>query len=311
MIWSFSGYSFCKPHSASYALVSFKSAWLKSHYPAEFMAAVISNQGGFYAPFAYVSEAKRMGLSVMPPSINESDRKYTGRSTRLRIGLMQLAGLSDAGLEELLEDRKKRGPFTSFDDFVRRVRPAPSDAKILVKAGCFDAIEPGASRPELIWRLYRKGQTARLPRGKTGDLFTAGQPAGAPPNPPQYDARTILRHEAEILGFLASRHPLTLYTDQLAKIRHVKGKEIPDYGGKRITTIGWYVTGKVVSTKTRQPMEFVSFEDTTAIYETVFFPRAYRRFCQILSQSRPYVLSGKVEMSFGAASLNVDTVRLL
>ena len=78
MILSFAGSSFCKPHSASYAQVSFKSAYLRAHYPAEFMAAVISNEGGFYSPFAYLSEARRIGLELLPPDINASTWQYTG-----------------------------------------------------------------------------------------------------------------------------------------------------------------------------------------------------------------------------------------
>ena len=80
MILSFAGYSFCKPHSASYALVSFKSAYLRAHHPAEFMAAVVSNGGGYYSAFAYISECRRMGLKVLLPDVNESRREYTGRS---------------------------------------------------------------------------------------------------------------------------------------------------------------------------------------------------------------------------------------
>ena len=84
---SFAGYSFCKPHSASYAQVSFKSAYLRAHYPAEFMAAVISNEGGFYSAFAYLSEARRMGLAILPPDVNASDWAYCGEGDRLRMRL--------------------------------------------------------------------------------------------------------------------------------------------------------------------------------------------------------------------------------
>ncbi len=108
MILSFSGYSFCKPHSASYALVSYKSCWLRAHYPAEFIAAVLTNQGGYYSPFAYVSEARRMGITVLLPDVNESRKEYWGKEKTLRVGLMQLKGLKAAGLEALLEARKKR-----------------------------------------------------------------------------------------------------------------------------------------------------------------------------------------------------------
>ena len=102
-----------------------------------------------------------------------------------------------------------------------------------------------------------------------------------------------------------------MYTDELARTPHITARDLLEHADERITTVGWYVTGKTVTTKRGEPMEFVSFEDTTAIYETVFFPRAYRRFCQILSRSRPYLLSGRVDISFGVATLNVDSVRLL
>lgn len=90
MIMSFTGYSFCKPHSASFALVSYKSCYLRAHYPAEFIAAVIRNQGGYYSTFAYISEAKRMGLIVLLPEINESQWEYTGSDREIRVGFMQL-----------------------------------------------------------------------------------------------------------------------------------------------------------------------------------------------------------------------------
>ena len=120
-ILSFAGYSFCKPHSASYALVSCKSAYLKANHPAEFMAAVISNQGGFYSPFAYLSEARRMGLKVLPPDINDSDDITRGRQKELRVGLMQIQGLSRQAAGALAE-RERGRDFRSFSDFLRRVR---------------------------------------------------------------------------------------------------------------------------------------------------------------------------------------------
>ena len=90
MIMSFAGYSFCKPHSASYAQVSFKSAYLRAHYPAEFIAAVVSNQGGYYSAFAYLSEGRRMGLTILPPDINASEWAYTGSGQTVRVGFMQI-----------------------------------------------------------------------------------------------------------------------------------------------------------------------------------------------------------------------------
>lgn len=123
MMMSFAGYSFCKPHSASYARVSFQAAYLKAHYPAEFMAAVISNQGGFYSAFAYVSEARRLGITVRPPCVNRSRVAWSGRGRQVRVGLMAVKGLGRETMERVVA-RREGDPYRNFDDFLRRVRPA-------------------------------------------------------------------------------------------------------------------------------------------------------------------------------------------
>ena len=309
MILSFSGYSFCKPHSASYALVSYKSCYLRAHYPAEFIAAVLTNQGGYYSPFAYVSEARRMGLRVLLPDVNESRKAYWGKDKTIRVGLMQLKGLRETALEAILEERKKR-PFSSLEDFLCRVDIDPADVKILIKAGAMDSISGGATRPEMIWKALAWNEVRAARRPVMRSLFQ-DMPAVVPPQVPQYSARTILEHELETLDFLISRHPLSLYSQPLSKLRYVRGADLPKYVGKRVTTVGWWVTGKLIATKDDEPMEFISFEDTSALYETVFFPQAYARFCHMLNRSRPYVLTGVVEEEFGVVTLTVDSVRLL
>ncbi len=309
MILSFAGYSFCKPHSASYALVSYKSGWLRAHDPAEFIAAVLTNQGGYYSPFAYISEARRMGLKVLLPDVNESRKEYWGKDRTLRVGLMQLKGLKETSLEALLEARRKR-PFASLEDLLARADIDPSDVKILIKAGAVDGISGGATRPEMIWKTLAWHETRAARRAVARSLFD-DIPAVEPPCVPQYSARTVLEHELETLDFLISRHPLALYREPLARLKHVRGADLHKHVGQRVTTVGWWVTGKIVTTKEDEPMEFISFEDTSALYETTFFPETYARFCHTLNRSRPYVLSGLVEEDFGAVTLTVDTVRFL
>jgi error-prone DNA polymerase len=309
MIMSFAGYSFCKPHSASYALVSYKSCYLRAHYPAEFIAAVLTNQGGYYSPFAYVSEARRMGLQVLLPDVNESRKEHYGKNRLVRVGLMQVKGLRDAGLEALLEARKVR-PFTSLEDFLCRVDIDPSDTRLLIKAGAMDSIAHGATRPAMIWKTLA-WHAARAGRNAAErSLFPELEPVAAP-GVPEYSERTILEHELETLDFLISRHPLTLYREQLSRLRRVSGSDLHRHVGRRVTVVGWWVSGKVVTTKDDEPMEFISFEDTTALFETTFFPQAYARFCHMLNRSRPYVLTGLVEEDFGAVTLTVENVRLL
>lgn len=313
MILSFAGYSFCKPHSASYALLSFKSAYLRAHYPAEFMAAVISNQGGYYSTFAYISEARRMGLKVLMPDINASQREYSGINKEIRVGFMQLKNLTESTIDKILQERDRNGPYRSFEDFLARVHIGQNDATILVKAGCFDAVEPKKTRPELLWQLHlhhsRQHKTAD---SGTLSLFDDGGISDRVlPKSRQYDERTILRHEIETIGFLLSRHPLSLYQDKINRLNYVKACDLKRYAGKKVRTIGWFITGKLVSTRRKEMMEFMSFEDTTAIYETVFFPRTYAQFIHMIDRQRPYVLEGVVDEQYGAVTLNVQKVSLL
>jgi error-prone DNA polymerase len=312
MILSFAEYSFCKPHSASFALVSFQSAWLRAHYPAEFIAGVISNMGGYYSTFAYLSEARRMGLEILPPDINASRRVYWGKERQVRVGLMQLKDLSRNGREALLEERHRRGPFLGLADLLRRVDITPSDCAILIKAGCFDAVETSRSRPQLLWQLHLHFSTKSGKTGNTLSLFAEEPlPIAALPQPAEYSRQDLYRMEQEILGFLLSAHPLELYRERIARIHHIRGCDLAKHVGEQVTMIGWLITAKMASTKNKELMEFLSFEDTTAIYETTFFPRVYERFAHMMTSKRPYILTGKVDEQFGAVSLIVEKVTFL
>jgi len=177
MMMGFDGYSFCKPHSASYTMVSYKSAYLRAHYPAEFMAAVISNGGGYYSTLGYISEARRMGLKVFLPDINLSTIPYRGRQKEIRAGFMQIMDISREALEAVIHEREKNGPFLSFRDFLIRIYPGGAaisvvgheDIRILIKTGCFDSLEGKDARPALIWEALAFF-SARDDRGP--DLFS-------------------------------------------------------------------------------------------------------------------------------------------
>ena len=312
MMMGFDGYSFCKPHSASYTMVAYKSAYLRAHYPAEFMASVISNGGGYYSTFGYISEARRMGLRILPPDINLSEIKYTGKDKDVRVGLMQVKGLSSEAMEAIIDGRKKEGPFVSIEDFLNRTgrNVGLQDARILIKAGCFDGISGDIKRPGLVWktlRFFEDREEVRSP-----GLFDYAE-RHLPAEHPQgyYPRQTMIRHESETLGLLISIHPLDLYGDVLKGMDYVRACDLRKYVGRRITMVGWLVTGKTVLTKEGDPMRFVSFEDSTGIYETVFFPKVYHRYCHMLDASRPYIMRGRVEEDFGSINLNVGWIGFL
>ncbi len=304
MIISFDGYSFCKPHSASYAKVSYQAAYLKTHYPAEFMAAVISNQGGFYSCFAYVSEAKRLGLTIAPPDINTSMYSWQGAGKKLQVGLLSIKGLSLETITKILQERGQR-LFSGVADFFHRTAPAEDEATAMIRAGALDSLQQGVSREQLLWDLACFKQ---LKTGQKKNLLFAPSLPPPPELPPQSSLHRF-RYEYTSLGFLCSSHPVTMFTEQAKQM--VKGKDIQQFVGRRVTFAGWLLTGKIVSTKTGEAMEFLTFEDETASVEATFFPQVYRKYAHILSSGRGYVLTGLVEEDYGACTLTVQKAALL
>ncbi len=304
MMMSFSGYSFCKPHSASYAKVSFQAAYLKTHYPAEFMAAVISNQGGFYSTFAYVSEAHRLGLKIRPPDVNRSRIRWHGHGSSLRVGLMAVHGLSQTTLRAIVTKRNT-GSYTTLLDFLQRVDPDKDEALALIHCGALDQLEPYAGRQQnrgvLCWILNSRLQQKQSPVPR---LFFYGCTAPELPEQPPLER---MRNEYRILGFLCHTHPITLFSDQRRRLRTIKAAELehlpPDK--RHIRFLGWLIAGKIVGTKQGEQMEFLSFEDETGQVECTFFPKVYRQYCHLLHNRGPLLLEGVIDEEFGVRTLTV------
>jgi len=321
MLLSFDGYSFCKPHSASYAMVSFQSAWLRVHHPAAFMAAVLANQGGYYRPHAYISEARRMGLSVAGPDINRSRWAYRGHSDTLQVGLMAIAGLSRAAANAVVEERGRGGPYSDLADFSLRMhscRPGPArdDLVALVAAGAFDSLAPSDSRAAQARALLCAEPAVDV----QVDLFTAAVaprpclPRGGPAVVPASKLRTTereLHDEFEVLGFLRDHHPLVLWGQAVSRVKRIMARDIPLHIGRRVTLIGWPITQKEVFTSGGLLMDFVSLEDETALYETVLFPEAYTRWRHMLFAPQPLIVSGLVCDDQGAISVEVSELAAL
>ena len=236
-----------------------------------------------------------MGLAILPPDVNASDWAYRGEGDRLRIGLMQVKTLTEALGRRIVEERTTTGPYRSFQDFRKRVDPEPAQARALIRAGCCDSLAGELTRPALLWRLYAEESCHAAPL----------------PVPEEYTEPQMLAHEIESLGFLASRHPLTLYRDRIERLKPVPASHLPRYIGRRITMVGWLVTEKPVETKTGQAMEFITLEDVTALYDATLFPNVYRRCHQLLEPDRAYVVSGLVEEAFGVATLTISELHPL
>jgi DNA-directed DNA polymerase III PolC len=307
MMMSFSGYSFCKPHSASYARVSFQAAYLKTHFPAEFMAAVISNRGGYYSTFSYVSEAKRLGLTLDPPDVQLSAYRWRGSGLRLMVGLQAVHDLSQQTAERIVACRRER-PYTDFADFLQRLQPAEDEMRSLIDSGALDGLAADTNRSQLFWQLAAHNTgTGGATKTSPGVLFSAPRPA--PPRLQNQSRIERWRREYRALGFLCRAHPVSLVRRGTGKA--VKGRDLGKHIGRTVCFVGLLVSGKIVSTRTGEVMEFLSFEDDTAIVETTFFPRVYRRYAHLLAAGKIYQLSGLVEEDFGATTLTVNRLELL
>lgn len=308
MVMSFAGYSFCKPHSASYALVSYKSAFLKFHYPAEFLAAVISNRGGFYSTFAYLSHARRLGVQLLGPDINRSRIAFYGYQGSIRVGLMQIRGLTQKLQQAIVLERRKRGAFLDLDDFLHRVEPPLEEAKRLVMVGCFDELEPQLNRPTMIWRCLH---WFACHQGQSSDLFPARVQRSDMPEMEAYAPIVRLKLEMRLLGLLISAHPLHLYRKLLKPIQRIYACDIERYVNCNVVLAGWLLTGKTTRTKDEDPMSFLTFEDETHIYETVMFPEVYRKRAHLLRYDCPFLIEGVVTNDMGSIAIVLKDLRRL
>ena len=309
MVMSFAGYSFCKGHSCSYIRVAQHACYLRANYPAEFIAAVLANGGGFYHPFAYVAEAMRMGLTVLPPDVNASEYRTTGRGREVRVGLQFVKGLSSKAAEQVLAARRLGGsaarPFTDFEEFRSRTRLSDDDCRILVKCGACDSIKRNRTRPMVLWAIDAIQETARDTSTGALDIEPPSRRAAEPPRLREYDLDRRRRAEYESLGFTTDSHPMHLHADELARFHIVKSTDLGAHVGRSVLCAGMLTTAKPVSTITDEPMEFATFDDGYGLIETVLFPRVFRERGHILFDQGPFIFRGKVEEEFGAITVTV------
>jgi DNA polymerase III alpha subunit len=258
---------FNKAHSAAYAVEAFSGAWLKTRYPIEFLAAVLSSRRGFYAPIVYVLEALRLGARFLPPDLHLSDpRRFTVRASEVRLPLDQVHGLSQATLGRILEHR----PFRDPGDFFRRVQPSRPEWLALLKAGALDGF--GEPRGSLFWRLQRL-ETFGAPGRRLLE------PESPPPFEPSPENRA--RWEAEVLGFPVSLHPLSLWGAHVPWHNFLSAAELTrrqhHFYGKTVRVAGLVVADRRHPTP-NGVMKFVTLADHSGFLEAALFPDVYRNY---------------------------------
>jgi len=301
MVMSFAGYSFCKGHSCSYIHVAQQSAYLRAHYPAAFFAAVLANGGGFHAPFAYVPEARRAGLRILPPDVNASQDRTTGRGDAIQVGVQFVKGLSQQAVERLIAGRDQ-GPYRSLADLRARTGLAPEDLRLLIQVGALDSIANGMTRPAMLWMVDRQadGPTGRR---ADGESLLPVCPSARLPALPEYPVARRRAIEYQLLGFLTDAHPMDLHQQQLRRFRPVKSSELPRHVGEQVLCAGMLTTSKPVHTVHDEPMQFATFDDGDGLIETVLFPEVHRKRGHVLFDQGPFLFRGKVEEEFGALTV--------
>ena len=303
-ISSFAGYSFSKAHSASFAVESFQSLYLKAHYPLEFMTAVINNFGGYYRTWVYFNEARRWGASIHLPCVNRSEYKTSIRGKDIFIGFIHLQNLEQQVAAMIIEEREQRVDYTSLEDFLERVPLGLEQVIILIRINALRFT--GKSKKALLWdaHLALGNQKKKDPMR---ELFPVQKRKFTLPELEQ-TALENTYDELEILGFSVTIPAFELL--QTSYRGKVLARQMLDHLGKKVRMLGNLVTIKNVRTKRKQWMNFGTFLDAEGeFFDVVNFPDSLRHYPY--KGSGIYLIYGEITEEFGFPGLTVEKMAKL
>ncbi|MEW6219336.1 MAG: DNA polymerase III subunit alpha [Thermodesulfobacteriota bacterium] len=306
LVEKFAGYGFNKSHSAAYALVAYQTAYLKAHYPAQFMAALLScDMNNTDKVVLYINECKDHGIEVLPPDINESDQDFTVVGGRIRFGLAAVKNVGGSALESITEARSQDGPFASLEEFCARVDSRRVNRRViesLIKAGAFDSL--GGRRPQYLaildqaleqaqaaQRDRQSGQLslfAALPETTTADVLAIPLPAVE-----EWPDKLRLAQEKETVGFYLTGHPLDSFREDLKAVTDADCLGLAEWPENGLVRVGGLVrTLKEHKSKKGDRMGFVTLEDLSGSIEVVVFPEVFARSAHLLTTEEPIVVLG-------------------
>lgn len=326
----FQGYGFNKAHAASYGMVSYRSAYLKANYPVEFMAALLTADAGTTDKVtADMADAKRMGIVVLPPDINESMERFTLSALEeslegqaIRFGLSAVKNVGGAALENILHEREENGKFNNLTDFLMRVDGRKVNKKVLeslIKVGAMEAFGNRAQLLQVIDDV--KAQIDRAMKNKVagqGGLFDGDETMEVGqmvlPEVDDLGVEQKLAYERELLGFYISDNPME---KRLAVIAGAVSEKIGDLSagrhyGKKMK-LGGYITQvrTVVTKKSGKPMAFATIEDDTGTIDAVIFPKVYANTKDVWQQDQMVIVEGKLDFRDESLNILVDEVSIV
>jgi DNA polymerase-3 subunit alpha len=303
----FAEYGFNKSHSAAYALIAFQTAYLKAHYPVEFMAALLSSEmGNSDKILRYLGECREKKIEVLPPDVNESHQDFAVLGDKIRFGLAAVKNVGLAAIQSILTARDEKGNFTSLADFCLQVDLRKVNKRViesLIKCGAFDSL--GYSRAQLLAGLEESMEWAqgidREREKKQITMFGGVQPGGRQGDPrlpevSEWPENQRLAAEKETLGFYLTGHPLSSHAHILQRfttLDTLRVQEAPD--GQEVIIGGVVNALKEITTKKGDRMAFVTLEDLNGIVEVIVFSELYKNSSLLLKSEEPILIKGKVD----------------
>ncbi len=320
LIEKFGGYGFNKSHSAAYALIAYQTAYLKAHYPVEFMAALLTSEmHSTDGVVKFIAECRNHDIPILPPDINESEIEFTVDGSQIRFGLVAVKNVGESAIESIIACRREER-FESFFDFCERVDLKKVNKRViesLVKCGAFDVI--AAKRSQLMAAIesaLEYGQRVQKERndpqmglfGNGGDN-QPGINAPALPEIGEWDEKQYLAFEKESLGFYLTGHPLTRYKDLLDKFTNADAVSIKDMADGGVVRIGGLIkNSKIINTKKGDLMAFVTIEDMHGAVEVIVFSRVFANTRDLLVEDRALLVQGQVQKDEQAVKILADEV---
>jgi DNA polymerase III alpha subunit len=291
-IESFAGYAFNKAHSASFAILSFQVAYLKTHYPAEFMANVLNNRGGYYSAAVYLQESKRMGLNILLPDINRSQYEYIGETGQILVGFMAIKNIKYSTTMIIVDERNSNGQYLSLSNFISRTKLSYKETAPIIMIGAMNFF--GETRPTLMRLLNTYIKTHKENMFELFPNILAETENKLRTNL-EYSTEHSRAIELETFGSLISHHPLELFTSLTNNKKIISTKDAVNYRGKIVRMVGWFMASKRIKTKKGKIMKFLSLEDLHGTFEAVLFPKVYAQFAEQTLSMGPYLVMGRID----------------
>ena len=293
-IRAYAGYGFCEAHAAAFADTAYKTAYLKTHHPAEFYASLLSFQPmGFYPSNTLVWEAKRRGIQVLGPEVNRSKARFTVEEGAIRIGLMQIQGMGERSLKAILGERRKQGPFRSLSDFCHRVRPDRSLVRDMILCGAMDPLHP--NRRQALWHL---DELLKHPPsvGQSNSLRLAETLSSSPADMPDFSPAEKWHHEFEILGIALREHPVSLIRKHLRRQGAITAAQARrGRSGRRVKVAGLVIRPHRPPTKSGRTVVFLTLEDETEMLDVTVFESVYQRCGAAIFTQPMLVVTGRLD----------------